>query len=106
LYEFCIAVGLKQRRCTEAHCTWVGGVPFAEMNAKSLTAGRKITAAGTAWGDAPTPMNTVVKIPTAAIATRRMTERADVRAMFSPLPSRSGPQYWSITGPKRNRPRV
>src|SRR5205809_6700863 len=89
LYEFCIAVALKQRRFTEAHCAWVGGVSLAEMNSKSLTAGRKVTTEVTAWGGPPTPTSTTGKITAAATAAQRMTERVDVPAMFSRPPLES-----------------
>src|SRR2546425_7172712 len=80
LYEFRIAVALKQRRFTDAHCAWVGGVSLAVMNWKSLTAGWKVTAEVTAWGGPPTPISAAGKITTAATAARRMTERTDARA--------------------------
>src|SRR5438445_10352392 len=84
LYEFCIAVGPKQRRPTEAHCAWVGGVSLAARNLKSLTAGRKLTTVPPACGEARAPTSANVAIATAATATRRTADRADLRAMLSP----------------------
>src|SRR3989442_13791541 len=86
LYEFCIAVALKQRRFTEAHCAWVGGVSLAVMNSKSLTAGWKVTAEVTACGGPPTPISAAGKITAAATPAPRMTEGTDVRALFSRPP--------------------
>src|SRR5947208_3036884 len=85
LYEFCIAVALKQRRPTEAHCAWVGGVSLAVMNWKSLTAGWKVTTEVTAWGGPPTPISAARKITATTAAVRRMTERRGAKFISSLL---------------------
>src|SRR2546428_12747271 len=85
LYEFRIAVGLKQRRLTDAHCAWVGGVSLAAMNSKSLTAGRKVTTEVTACGDPPTPISAARKITATAAAVRRITEYRGAKFISSLL---------------------
>ena len=40
MYEFAIAVGLKQRRLTALHAAWLGGVVPALTKTQSLMSGR------------------------------------------------------------------